>query len=78
MQGRARNLASRVCALEDPGEKIRTLYRLTLGRHPHPHELDLALRFLSERRSQLGREPWEEYAQLTALPALALLDVVHH
>ncbi len=57
MQQRATALAQRVEEIEEPSERVQTLYRLTLGREPSAAELRLGLDFLA------GGERWTEYAQ---------------
>ena len=75
MQHQAVRLAARVGPLQDSNAKIATLYRMTLGREPRAHEVDLALTFLGRREAALGRKPWEEYAQvLLGSNELAYLD----
>ena len=62
MQGRGRYLADSVAAISDPAARVAELYRRVFSREPAAREVSLALRYLSDRRSELGREPWEEVA----------------
>ncbi len=63
MQGRARYLADTVAAISDPAERVRALHRKAFGRDATEAEVTLALRYLSDRRTEIGSAPWDEYAQ---------------
>ena len=63
MQHQAARLALRVSDIGDPAARVRALYRLALGRNAKAGEIDLVQNFLDRRRAELGRYPWEEYAQ---------------
>lgn len=56
IEEQAAALAGQVAALEDAGDKVRTLYRDVFSRDPQASELDLGISFLSER-------PLTQYAQ---------------
>ena len=62
MQARGRSLSESVASLGDPGERITALYRKAFGRNPSEREVALALDYLADRKEQVGRDPWEEYA----------------
>ena len=64
MQHQAARLALRVSDIGDPASRVRALYRFALGRDPKPGETGLAQSLLDRRRAELGRYPWEEYAQV--------------
>ncbi|MBI1355943.1 MAG: DUF1553 domain-containing protein [Acidobacteria bacterium] len=64
MQARAEALSAAAGHDDEPQQKIRTLYRRTLGRNPQADEIDLALSFLAQRQRELGRPAWAEYAQV--------------
>jgi hypothetical protein len=40
------------------------MYRRTFSRDATQKEIDLGLAFLKQRNAEIGREPWEEYAQV--------------
>ena len=63
MRHQAARLALRVSDIGDPAARVRALCRLALGRNAKAGEIDLAQSFLDRRRAELGRYPWEEYAQ---------------
>jgi mono/diheme cytochrome c family protein len=71
----ARRLASRpdVLARQEPGDRIRYLYRLLYGRPAGPEEVELGRRFLAESGIDKPMSPgrklsaWEEYAQVLLL-----------
>ncbi len=62
MQARGRGLAALTEASEGRRARVSALYRQALGRDPTLREIELGLRFLEDRREELGREPWDEYA----------------
>ena len=56
MQARARTLAETAASAGSPPDRLRWMYRRTLGRDPKPVEADLAASFLE-------RASWDELAQ---------------
>lgn len=64
IQHQAARLALRVSDIGDSASRVRALYRFALGRDPKAGETGLAQSFLDRRRAELGRYPWEEYAQV--------------
>ena len=62
MQERGRSLAKAVESATDRSDRIRALYRRAYGRNPSTAEVELGLGYLDDRRAEIGREPWDEYA----------------
>ena len=62
MQERGRSLAEAVESATDRSDRIRALYRRAYGRNPSTAEVELGLGYLDDRRAEIGREPWDEYA----------------
>lgn len=62
MQARGRSLSESVSRLRGRDERIQAMYRQALGRDPTSREVGLAKEYLDERKAQVGREPWHEYA----------------
>ena len=62
IQERGRSLSKAVDKIADRSERVSALYRRTLGRDPTDRELALALDYLDTRHTEVGREPWDEYA----------------
>jgi hypothetical protein len=66
----AKGLATRpeVAAAKTPEEKIRVLYRITLGRNPTAAELALGREFVADANpAGSGFGKWEQYAQVLLL-----------
>ena len=62
MQARGRSLSDLVAVLANRRARVEAMYRKGLGRDPTDRETALAIAYLDERKSQIGRDPWEEYA----------------
>ena len=59
----AKALAKRASGKTD-ADRIRSLYRLALGRDPTAEELKLGLEFIAGAESKKDFGPWEQYAQV--------------
>ena len=64
MERQAASLAALDEGIADGGKRIGAMYRRTFGRDATQNEIDLGLAFLKQRNAEIGREPWEEYAQV--------------
>jgi hypothetical protein len=64
MERQAASLAALDEGIADGGKRIGAMYRRTFGRDATQSEIDLGLAFLKQRNAEIGREPWEEYAQV--------------
>ena len=62
MQARGRSLAEAVESVTDRADRIAAMYRRAYGREPSAAEVELGLGYLDDRRAEIGREPWGEYA----------------
>ncbi|MDA0206285.1 MAG: PSD1 and planctomycete cytochrome C domain-containing protein [Acidobacteria bacterium] len=64
MERQAASLTALDQGIADGAARIEAMYRRTFSRDATQKEIDLGLAFLKRRQAEIGREPWEEYAQV--------------